>query len=67
MCSVSTKITTAAATVLLGIGPELLGFASTGQVLISGILVLIVVLLAPRGIGGVIEDLEHRIKGTKRG
>ena len=58
---------TAAATVLLGIGPELLGFASTGQVLISGILVLIVVLLAPRGIGGVIEDLEHRIKGTPRG
>ena len=58
---------TAAATVLLGIGPELLGFASTQQVLISGILVLVVVLLAPRGIGGLIEDLEHRIKGTTRG
>jgi branched-chain amino acid transport system permease protein len=54
----------AVATVLLGIGPELLGFASTQQVLISGILVLVVVLLAPRGIGGVIEDLERRMWAT---
>ena len=53
----------AVATVLLGIGPEMLGFASTQQVLISGILVLIVVLLAPRGIGGLIEDLEARLRG----
>jgi len=52
----------AVATVLLGVGPEMLGFASTQQVLISGILVLIVVLLAPRGIGGLIEDLEERIR-----
>jgi len=53
----------AVATVLLGIGPEMLGFASTQQVLISGILVLIVVLLAPRGIGGLIEDFEARLRG----
>lgn len=53
----------AVATVLLGIGPEMLGFASTQQVLISGILVLVVVLLAPRGIGGLIEDIEARLRG----
>jgi branched-chain amino acid transport system permease protein len=52
----------AVATVLLGIGPEMLGFASTQQVLISGILVLVVVLLAPRGIGGLIEALEARLR-----
>lgn len=50
----------ALATILLGIGPELLGFASTQQVLISGVLVLIVVLLAPRGLGGLVEDLERK-------
>lgn len=53
----------AVATVLLGIGPEILGFASTQQVLISGVLVLVVVLLAPRGIGGLIEVLETRLRG----
>lgn len=57
---------TAVATVLISVGPELLDFASTQQVLISGVLVLIVVLLAPRGIGGLIEDLEAKLRGIAR-
>ncbi len=57
----------ACATILLGIGPELLGFASSQQVLISGALVLIVALLAPRGIGGLLDDLEMRIRGRTHG
>ena len=55
----------AIATVLLGAGPELIGFATTQQVLISGILVLVVVLLAPRGVGGVIDQLE-RLKPSRK-
>ena len=55
----------AIATVLLGAGPELIGFATTQQVLISGVLVLVVVLLAPRGVGGVIEQLE-RLKPSRK-
>lgn len=57
----------ACATILLGVGPEMLGFASSQQVLISGVLVLVVVLLAPRGIGGLIEDLEKRFAGGAHG
>jgi branched-chain amino acid transport system permease protein len=47
-------------TALLSLGPELIGFATTQQVLASGVLVLIVVLLAPRGIGGLINEFNAR-------
>ena len=50
---------------MLGAGPELIGFATTQQVLISGVLVLVVVLLAPRGVGGVIDQLE-RLKPSRK-
>jgi branched-chain amino acid transport system permease protein len=50
----------AIATALLTLGPEMVGFATTQQVLVSGVLVLIVVLLAPRGIGGLVDDLMTR-------
>jgi ABC-type branched-subunit amino acid transport system permease subunit len=56
----------ALATILLGIGPELLGFASTQQVLISGVLVLIVVLLAPRGLGGMVENFDQKFFSAGR-
>jgi branched-chain amino acid transport system permease protein len=55
----------ACATVLLVVGPELLGFASSATILISGALVLIVALLAPRGIGGLIDDIEAGWKGGR--
>lgn len=57
----------ALATVLLGVGPELLGFASSAQILISGTLVLIVALLAPRGIGGLVEDFRARFGASDHG
>ena len=49
---------TALASVLLGVGPEMLGFAAAQQVLTAGVLVLLVVLLFPRGLGGLVEDIE---------
>jgi branched-chain amino acid transport system permease protein len=57
----------AIATVLLGAGPELIGFATTQQVLMSGVLVLVVVLLAPRGIDGLIEQLMRLKQPSKPG
>ena len=57
----------ALATILLGVGPELLGFASSAQILISGGLVLIVALLAPRGIGGLVEDIRERLGSRSHG
>lgn len=57
----------ALATIMLGVGPELLGFASSAQILISGALVLIVALLAPRGMGGLVDDLRSRLGGGRDG
>ncbi|MBN8958206.1 MAG: branched-chain amino acid ABC transporter permease [Rhizobiales bacterium] len=54
-------------TTLLSLGPELIGFATTQQVLASGVLVLIVVLLAPRGIGGLINEFNSRKAWRKDG
>jgi ABC-type branched-subunit amino acid transport system permease subunit len=51
----------ALASILLGVGPELLGFAASQQVLTAGVLVLVVVLLFPRGLGGLVEDVERRL------
>jgi branched-chain amino acid transport system permease protein len=42
-------------TVLLVLAPEIIGFAAQGQVLGLGILMLIVALFAPRGLGGVLD------------
>lgn len=57
----------ALATIMLGVGPEFLGFASSAQILISGALVLIVALLAPRGIGGLVDDLRDRFGSVRHG
>ena len=46
-------------TILLSLVPEILGFA-TGQTIIGvGILMILVTLLAPRGLGGALDDLAH--------
>ena len=50
----------ALASILLGVGPELLGFAASQQVLTAGVLVLVAVLLFPRGLGGLVEGLQRR-------
>jgi branched-chain amino acid transport system permease protein len=42
--------------VLVSLGPELLGVAAGQQVLALGVLMILVVLFAPRGIGGLIDD-----------
>jgi branched-chain amino acid transport system permease protein len=55
----------AIATALLTLGPELIGFATTQQVLASGVIVLVVVLLAPHGIGGLIESFNARRKARE--
>ncbi len=47
-------------TILLSLGPELLGIAAVQQVLALGILMILVVLFAPRGIGGLIDDMHRR-------
>jgi len=52
----------AGATILLGVGPEVLGLASSATIVASGGLVLLVALLAPRGIGGLVEDIVDRFK-----
>jgi branched-chain amino acid transport system permease protein len=44
-------------TLLLTIGPELLGFATEHQALSSGLLMIFVALFIPRGLGGLIDDL----------
>jgi branched-chain amino acid transport system permease protein len=49
----------ALASIVLVVGPELLGFAASVQVLTAGVLVLLVVLLFPRALGGMIEDIEQ--------
>lgn len=63
---VGSMVGVALATALLSLGPELVGFATTQQVLASGVIVLIVVLLAPRGIGGLIDELTTRRKAQER-
>jgi branched-chain amino acid transport system permease protein len=46
-------------TILLSLVPEILGFA-TGQTVIGvGILMILVTLLAPRGLGGALDDFAH--------
>lgn len=57
----------ALATIMLGVGPEVLGFASSATILVSGALVLIVALLAPRGIGGLVDGLRRRLGGSGHG
>lgn len=42
-----------AATILLGIVPQVLGFANVQQVLVLGVLILFAVMFAPRGIAGL--------------
>jgi branched-chain amino acid transport system permease protein len=56
----------ALASILLGVGPEMLGFAAAQQVLTAGVLVLLVVLLFPRGLGGLVEDIEARLRRHMR-
>lgn len=53
-------------TILLSIGPELLGFASSQQILISGIIMLLVVLFAPRGLSGIISLFVLQIRRALR-
>lgn len=54
-------------TALLSLGPEIIGFATTQQVLATGVLVLVVVLVAPRGIGGLIEEAAARRRARRGG
>jgi branched-chain amino acid transport system permease protein len=49
------------ATVLLSLAPELLGVAAGQQVLALGILMIVVILFAPRGLGGLIADIRRRL------
>lgn len=55
----------ALASIVLVIGPELLGFAASVQVLTAGVLVLLAVLLFPRGLGGMVEDIERWFAARK--
>ena len=47
-------------TIFLTIAPELLGFATTQQVLALGIIMIVVALFAPRGLGGLLDGLLRR-------
>jgi branched-chain amino acid transport system permease protein len=43
-------------TILLELVPEALGFATGQTILAVGILMILVTLFAPRGLGGIVED-----------
>lgn len=47
-------------TILLELTPEFLGFATGQTILAVGILMVVVTLFAPRGLGGVLDDLLSR-------
>jgi branched-chain amino acid transport system permease protein len=51
-----------ASTILLTVAPELLGIATTQQVLALGIVMLVFVLFAPRGLGGLIDAAMLRLR-----
>ena len=48
-------------TLLLALMPEALGFAATDTILWIGMLMVAVTLLAPRGLGGLLDDLSARL------
>ncbi len=50
-------------TFLLGLMPEVLGFAATDTILWIGVLMVAVTLFAPRGLGGLLEDATTRLSG----
>ena len=50
-------------TLLLTLVPEFLGFAAGQTILGIGVLMVLVTLFAPRGLGGLIEDAARRWKG----
>jgi branched-chain amino acid transport system permease protein len=50
------------ATVVLTLAPELLGGATSQVVLSVGILMIVVALFAPRGVGGLIDDVITRLR-----
>jgi branched-chain amino acid transport system permease protein len=45
------------ATVILGVVPQVLGFANVQQVLVLGVLILLAVMFAPQGIAGVSKSV----------
>lgn len=53
-------------TLFLSVGPELLGFASSQQVLMSGIIMLLVIMFAPKGLGGVVDQLAGLVATRSR-
>jgi branched-chain amino acid transport system permease protein len=55
-------------TLLLTIGPELFGFATDQTILATGVVMVLVALFAPRGLGGLIDRLledRTRARGAK--
>ena len=49
-------------TLLLGLMPEVLGFAATDTILWIGVLMVVVTLFAPRGLAGLLDDLPARLR-----
>lgn len=54
-------------TLLLALMPELLGFAATDTILWIGVLMVVVTLFAPRGLGGLLDDAFARLAGRDAG
>lgn len=50
-------------TAILSLGPELLGFATGQTILVTGVLMILVTLFAPSGLGGVLDDAGKRLFG----
>lgn len=55
-----------AATLLLGVVPQILGFANVQQVLVLGVLILFAVMFAPQGLAGLARALAMRSSGFAR-
>jgi branched-chain amino acid transport system permease protein len=49
-------------TVILALGPEFLGFATGQTILLTGVLMILVTLFAPRGLGGLLDDTAVRLR-----
>lgn len=54
-----------AGTVLLTLAPEFLGFATEQTVLGIGVLMVLVALFAPRGLGGLIDSAAHALSARQ--
>jgi ABC-type branched-subunit amino acid transport system permease subunit len=52
-------------TLLLSLLPEFLGFAMGQTIFGIGVLMILVTLFAPRGLGGLIEDLHQRSQAAR--